>query len=86
MTKAWNKARTRVMVNRRVTNGDLYKLWDALRDDGVWIKPTTQGYQFYAGQYRISNKSISQAWYVSENAVRRLALWLIAGNGDSDWE
>jgi len=78
--------RKRVMVNRKVLDSDLYKLWAALEEDGVWIKPTRQGYQFYAGQYRISNTSISEAWYVSQNAVRRLAEWLLAGNGGDTWE
>tara|TARA_R110001606_G_scaffold349209_2_gene499082 strand:+ start:358 stop:609 length:252 start_codon:yes stop_codon:yes gene_type:complete len=78
--------RTRKLINRQVTKKQLSSFWHALEEDGVWLKPTKTGYTFYAGQYKISVKAISEAWYVSENAVRRLAIWLLEGNGDFEWE
>ena len=81
----WARDRKRQLVNRRVTEDQLSSFWNHLQEEGVWFKPTKDGFQFYAGKYRITVRSLAEANYVSENAVRRLAFWLLQGNGDFEW-
>lgn len=83
---AWKKGRKRQLVNRRVPDRQLSSFWNHLQEEGVWMKPTASGFQFYAGQYKISVRALAEGNSVSENAVRRLAHWLLQGNGDFEWE
>ena len=78
--------RTRQLVNRRVTEKQLSSFWNHLQEEGVWFKHTKSGFNFYLGKYKITVKSLADANSVSVNAVRRLAFWLLEGNGDFEWE
>lgn len=82
--RTW-KRRTRYMAVRQVPAKDMHKFWGALMEEGVWIKWHSTGYSFYCGQYKVTNKSIAEAWCVSESAVRRLAQWLSEQDDIEGW-
>ena len=68
--------RRRRLVNRQMPHRDLPKLWKAMQEEGCWFEHTRTGHQFRCGRYKITAKSISEAWSVSPSAVTRLVNWL----------
>jgi hypothetical protein len=69
--------RRKQLVTRPLMRYEYNQMWDDMRKDGIWFKVTRTGYQFYCGQYQITNKSICDVWGISTSALRAIALWLL---------
>ena len=71
--------RRRTLQYRRIPKASYQSLWIELSHNGVWLKETRSGYQYMVGQYKITNKSISEAHCISTSTVKALAIWKLSG-------
>lgn len=69
--------RKRRLINRAVYKYEFEEWYELMTDEGLHFQQTRDGYQWYAGAYKISNTSIAERWNVSTSSVRRLSLWIL---------
>mgnify|MGYP003143746625 CR=1 FL=1 len=59
------------------------ELWEQMKEDGVWLSQHSLGYQFYVGEYRVTNKEIGRVWGMNQSALYRFIQYLLEG-GDKE--
>ena len=86
------KRRARKVILRPVYENELPTLWDEMRKEGIWFQLTRTGYQFYVGEYKVSNRAVCEVWGISRTVLYRIAKWLMTMPeeryvlvGDNEW-
>lgn len=85
----WAKQPTWRRIKRSVPHSIIPSVWEAMKNDGVWIRLLTEGYQLYVGSYPITKKSLAQAWNINRNAASRIVEFALNQNDcgiDTGWE
>jgi len=72
----WIKQRKKLFYSG-VKESDIPELWKAMTNDGVSIMLTAKGYQLYVGRYAVTNKSVADAFSISQSGMRRVIEWAV---------
>lgn len=76
----WNTRNTWQRIRRTVPKEVIPAIWEAMKNDGVWIHLTSVGYDLYVSSYKITKASLAQSWNVNDNAVSRIITYALDNN------
>ena len=76
----WNKQNTWRKIRRTVPTEIVPAIWQAMKDDGVWIKLTSTGYELFVGSYKITKSSLADSWNINHNATGRIITHALDNN------
>ena len=80
--KTWRSARPRAVYARRITKRQFWRLKKAMKADGLVAILTDAGFEWYIGGYKLTTKSICEAWDLTSGQMRRFVEWLY----ENPWE
>lgn len=72
----WLKQRKK-LFHSGVKESDIPELWKAMTNDGITMTTHSKGYQLYVGRYAVTNKSVADAFSISQSGMRRVIEWAL---------
>tara|TARA_R110002020_G_scaffold470410_2_gene696305 strand:- start:109 stop:348 length:240 start_codon:yes stop_codon:yes gene_type:complete len=71
----------RRLIARYITKKDFLRYRKQMREDGLILELTEEGYEWRVGNYVTTNKSVAEVWGMTADQLRRFVNWAI----EEDW-
>ena len=71
----------RRLIARYLTNKDFVKFRELMREEGLILELTEEGYEWRVGNYTTTNKSVAKVWGMTTDQLRRFVVWAM----EEDW-
>ena len=74
--KRWRSKSVRAVYARRINKHDFWKLKKAMQEDGLIARVGNRGIEWEIGGYRLTAKSVAEAWDMTLGQLRRFSDWV----------